>query len=258
MYLLSIFLFYIFFAMKKLHALLVGINQKPLKFSEGNARKVESYLKTHLHPNYQLFCISLLGASATRSRIISNFEKMASSTLPGDVCLFYFAGHGKSMTVPKEFLRSEKDGFMEMIQCAPEGAGPNEILDKELSTLIYQVCMGKNIHFLALIDCCYAAGSTREFGLIPTDKMYGYAKYAPSYPPVSNHHHLAASRQDQKAGDGVYTECLLEALQSAGSSYTQIHDTTTRILTQKFSGKQTPVLSPTGSNLPFLNGAVRV
>ncbi len=244
--------------MPTLHALLVGINEYPLERHRlrgciPDLRAVQAYLQRNFS---DLRLHTLTDAEATRAAVIAEFEHF-NEAKPGDACLFFYSGHGSQAPAPKEFW-TESDGLNESLVLHDSRLpGGRDLMDKELAYLIWKVTQGKDLHFLALMDCCHAGHGTRDLRLGEADVTVRMAEpsFTPTaledylgyhdYPrtqhpdgrielaaPLGEHLVLAASKNYQTAKEklidgqshGVFTHALLSTLEARGGrvSYAEL------------------------------------
>lgn len=188
-----------------------------------------------------------------RSPTFDNITKEAFSHFKnaqkGDICLFYYSGHGSQIDAPAVFHHSKPDQQNETIVCVDsrDPAAPNarDIIDKELAYLLWQAFQGKESHNLVIMDCCHSGNNTRSMktlestvkfryipssrNKVPFESYIGYgdrAFYAENNGNASfkipRYVHLASCRDDEKAQEtmsgGLFTVKLLEALRAGGTA----------------------------------------
>lgn len=158
--------------MKTLHALLIGINDYPIA-----SHKLKGCLhdRDAIHDFFQRYCeanrlnyqpLLLTDEAASRQGIIDGFSQFENAK-DGDICILYFSGHGSQMPAPKEFWRDETDRKCETIVCHDSRIGQGrDLADKEVSYLIWKATQEKDVHFLAIFDCCHAGSITRNVEVI--------------------------------------------------------------------------------------------
>lgn len=242
--------------MKNLYGLLIAINEYPnpahaLKGCENDRNHFQKFLEETYSSQYHLHLQTLTNNQATRDNIIKGFN-FFDQAKDGDTCLLFYAGHGSRIPAPAEFYHLESDKHLETIVCYDSRQpGGKDLIDKELSYLIWKVAHEKDVHFVAIMDCCHAGSNTRNEvdsvifeRTVETreDKMMlsnflGYEHYQRSEkgfltPPRARHVLLAAAQSYETAKEirgyglnrGVFSFCLLEALTTAGQplSYTEV------------------------------------
>ncbi len=242
----------------KLYALFVGINKYAVERHNLNGciddmQAMHDFLQAHCKKNKIDFTPNILtDAAATRKNIIAGFSHFDKSQ-NGDICVFYYSGHGSQAPCPPEF--NEADGLCETIVCH-DSRLPNgkDILDKELGALIYAATSDKDVHFTAIMDCCHAGSNTRSVGSKPfvarmaepaniiTEKkdLWGFKDNLYRETTDENrkvqlsvktnpYFHLAAAQSNQTAKElpldgnktrGAFTYTLLQTLQNRGADIT--------------------------------------
>lgn len=280
---------------KNLWAFLVGINDYAveahnLKGCENDVKAIEAYLKAYAEgrEGLSLHIRKLLSKDATRDNIINGFQHF-SEAKDGDICLFYFSGHGSQTPAPDVFW-SEADKLNESIVCYDSRIeGGYDLVDKELAFLIHEATHKKDLHFVAIMDSCHSGSNTRQAGLkvrmaeqntsaFPLEKYYGYESYKDEKVmrdgretlnvPRGKHIQLAAALSTELAkekilGDenrGVFTYSLIEVLQENGGnlSYANLMNKVRSRVASRVK-KQTPILDGEGlkgqeKNNAFLAG----
>jgi hypothetical protein len=100
----------------------------------------------------------LVNKQATKSNIISELQHILDSCQPGDIVLFYFAGHGQLI---QDFNADEYDGYDEslVLYNAPKEydalyKNESHLLDDELSEIInnFRIVLGSKGEFISIID----------------------------------------------------------------------------------------------------------
>jgi pimeloyl-ACP methyl ester carboxylesterase len=158
---------------RTVYALLVGINQYPiprhqLRGCVNDTLAFADFLEKRCQSEHTEVKIKkLLDGDATRDNIRDGFLQHLAQAGPDDVALFYFSGHGAQEPAPPELWHLEPDRLCESIVCVdsrlPGGGGNGDLVDKELSYLIWEV--GKqNPHLVAVMDCCHSGSGTRTAG----------------------------------------------------------------------------------------------
>ncbi len=230
--------------MPTIHALLTAINNYPqpghqLDGCLNDMALFRDYLEAQCaRAGLSFHPFTLTDEQATRTGLISGFEHFRAAK-PGDTCLFYYAGHGSRCDAPEAFWHLSPSRMVESIVCWDSRLpGGRDLIDKELSYLIWQATQEKDIHFVAITDCCHSGSITRgfkerrvpEIGRAAAAAEYlGFEHYRPAgegrfSPPRGRYVHLAAALDNQTAKEahfqgaprGVFTHCLLESL--AGSN----------------------------------------
>jgi hypothetical protein len=277
-----------FQTMPTLYSLNVGINNYPAGVSalQGcvpDAKALNAYFEAYAAARGWAFAsILLLDEAATRQGIIDGF-RLFDEAKDGDYCVWSFAGHGSRYPVPPEFTEVEADGMHESLVCYDSRLpGGRDLFDKENAWLVWNATKNKNVHFLALMDCCHsgtnlrldhtrvrAAREDKTATPVPIEDYLGIADYLPLgngklKPPTGHFVQLAACQPDQYAMEqnradgvhGVFSYALLETFAQVGRALTY------RELMQWVSGKvkhavtdQAPQLNVTSDgylNMPVL------
>ena len=235
--------------MPSLHAFLVGIDEyadrdNNLRGCINDLEAFQIHLRAYYEDQYDLRFHVLKNQEATRQNIIEGFQHF-NDAQNGDYCLFYFSGHGSQWKVPSVFSHLEADGHVESLVCHDSRQnGVQDLIDKELRHLVWEVTQGKDLHFLLFTDCCHSKGVFRSyqkevgdrirFRMIspkeePLDvhKLYKYDEYEVTgegkrVPRIGEFIHLAACRSKQKAAEvyadgdyrGIFTYSVLDALKA--------------------------------------------
>lgn len=98
---------------------------------------------------------------ATRDRILKELEEhLIAKAQPGDVSLFYFAGHGSYQENPRS---REVDHRDETIVPADANRGTADIRDKELARLFNRV-LDRKAGLVAIFDSCHSGSISRGIG----------------------------------------------------------------------------------------------
>ncbi|NQV72263.1 caspase family protein [bacterium] len=154
---------------QKKRALLVGINDytpaassenfalRKWKNLEGAVNDVEA-ISAILQTRLGFDSIELLrNQDATRSAIFSSIERLAAESQPGDVVLFYYAGHGSQM---KNTASREADGLDETIVPYDVTSGAPDIRDKELRDA-FNAILDRGALVTLIFDSCHSGSITR-------------------------------------------------------------------------------------------------
>ena len=162
--------------------------------------------------------VLLKNEQATRVRILHEFQMhLIDAASPGDISLFYYAGHGSQV---QNLASDEADQLDETLVPADSSAGAADIRDKELARL-YRAALNKRILLTVILDSCHSGGmsrggwngtgKTRNLRPDPRtvndppdlDRITG--KKLPD-PASMGMLFLAAAREDQPAGETTVTE----------------------------------------------------
>ena len=274
--------------MKTIYALLVGINEynDPRNNLKGCVRDVDAildYFRTHFNNKNQRFLPQVLtDQEATRTNIIAGFEHF-NNAKDGDICLFHYSGHGSQCPSPEEFSHLDVNGKHQTLVCHDSRIpGGRDLLDKELSYLIWKSTKDKDIQFVAMMDCCHSGSNTRNdyvrtrrFSSAakisnPIKDYFGFEYYSQNKagqytPPVGHHILLSAAHAKETAKEvfsngkpgGIFTFCLLDLLKEVNNqiSYSELINRI-RIRIKNKVREQSPQLEvtrPLYENLAFLS-----
>lgn len=226
--------------MPAIHALLTGINNYSIKPLQGCINDVLA-VKEYLHfiydndPSVQLNITTLTdNEQPTRQHIINAFE-VFNKAKEGDICLFYYSGHGSFSKAPADLLNSDDANVQSFVCIDSRMPGGRDLIDKEMGFLIWNALKGKeNVQFIAITDCCHAGTITKDIGNnsgITERMLTGNAEHFPvsvkeylGYEATgfkqAKHIHLAASQGTQTAKEliidgkthGAFTHALLKTL----------------------------------------------
>lgn len=238
--------------MKNLYALIIGIDEYDgctnLNGCVNDANHFYQFLKENCNSQkLDLQSIFLTDKQATRKAIIAGFSHFDQAK-EGDICLFFYAGHGSQVLAPKELQHLEASEFIETIICHDSrGENGRDLVDKELAYLVWKATHQKKIHFTAIMDCCHAGSGLRDefighrrmsikgrsnriedyLGVEHYKKIEkdGEQQY---YPPRGTYIQLAASRNNQTAKElvmdrqtrGNFTYNLIKVLKENESQMT--------------------------------------
>ncbi|MFK8005263.1 MAG: caspase family protein [Saprospiraceae bacterium] len=230
--------------MKTLYTLLIGINNYPI-----DSHKLNGCINDRdaIHEFFQRYCeanqlnyqpLLLTDEDASRQAIINGFSQFENAK-NGDICIFYYSGHGSQMPAPKEFWRDETDRKCETIVCHDSRIGQGrDLADKEISYLIWKATQKKEVHFLAIFDCCHAGTITRNVEVINrmaeenttpvfAKKFEGVEFYKSQegqlIPPEGSHITLSASASYESSVEltldgkrrGLFTYSLIDVLEKS-------------------------------------------
>lgn len=277
--------------MKTIYALLIGINKyhNPQNNLGGCVRDVlsiQAYFETHFNnENHSFVPLVLTDQNATRANIIAGFDHFKNAK-DGDACLLHYSGHGSYCPSPKEFAHLDVNGKHQTLVCHDSRTEDGrDLLDKELSYLIWKATKDKDLHFLAIMDCCHAGSNIRGDYVLarrfpnegklesPLANYLGIEDYSVNEigqytPPVGHHIHLAAASALETAKEvffqgeprGVFTFCLLELLKETQNqiSYSELINRV-RIRIRNVVRGQSPQLEvtrPHYNSLGFLSDGV--
>lgn len=240
-----------------IYALFVAIDEYPIPSHCLNGCVNDATaLLNYLEDNYaceELEIKTLFNEQATKQNIIQAFDHFKAAK-DGDTCLFYYSGHGAQAPAPAEFQHLEADGKVETLVCYDSRIqGGFDLMDKELSFLIWEANLNKDIHFAAVFDCCHSGTNTRSEKIrarkVETHEavprladFHGHERYITTRDentqqvrakvPVGRHVQLAAARANQTAKElrigtqtrGAFTYNLVALLEQNNGqvSYRQL------------------------------------
>jgi hypothetical protein len=241
---------------KTLHALLIGINDYPppvksLKGCRNDAEGFDQYFRSYANSRGWAYRpLTLFDQQAGRQNIIEGFGHFDAAR-DGDVCLLFYAGHGSQWKAPEALSHIEPDLLNESLVCYDSRLeGGRDLIDKELRWLIWKANKGKNLHFVAIMDCCHSGTNVRkdysnvrmatmeDKSSFPLEEFLGFEDYIrvneKLTPPMGKYIHLAAARAEELSKEiytwenltrGAFSMSLLETLVSTGGalSYLDIH-----------------------------------
>ncbi|MEM6380580.1 MAG: caspase family protein, partial [Bacteroidota bacterium] len=259
--------------MNRLFALYIGINDypepvNPLKGCVQDVARIATCIQELYADYYEIEEQKLLNERATKKAIIDAFNYFEQAT-KGDICLLYYAGHGSVVAAPDALKHLEPNGMLETLVCYDSRlAGGMDLIDKELSYLIWKATKDKAIQFVSIMDCCHSGQNTRAVSIRRTqasdrnlliDNLVGYQDFlevasGQCKPPVGRHLSLSACRDIENAKEvkianqsaGVFTYALTTVLKQYKGwiNYRQlVHQT--RITVKQFFGDQSPQLFST-------------
>lgn len=235
--------------MPTLHAFLVGIQhyanpKHDLRGSATDMQQMDLFLQSYCERNgFSYHPLRLLNEGATRQAVIDGFMHFSEARME-DCCLFFFSGHGSRYEAPEAFWGIEPDHSLESVVCFDSRTeGKHDLMDKELSFLIWQASQRTSLPFISIFDSCHSGHmrglsnglQARALDEVPCtlapEDFTGHAYYAKTpggqlSPPQGRRVHLGAARDVEYANEvdtgngnirGIFTYCLLEALDKFGS-----------------------------------------
>lgn len=165
----------------------------------------------------------------------------------GDICVFYYSGHGSTIAAPEQFWGAKSERVNETLVCIDSRSSARDLIDKEIAYLLYDALNGKKVHCLVIMDCCHAGDNTKGMDTeVLTRDIDGSGKSVPfeeylgakqgfyldveengvtrKRPQIASYVHLAAARDTEESLDtasgGLFTSQLIESLKSGGSGKT--------------------------------------
>ncbi|MDT0309252.1 caspase family protein [Streptomyces sp. DSM 44917] len=274
--------------MATVHALLVGIDDysaldRPrLGGCLNDIAAVEGWLRRRAGGRLRLRV--LREGEATRAAVAEGIREHLGAAGAGDTALLWYSGHGTESEVREAGdERREATGRYQALACADL-----PLVDRELGALL-DGAAARGGHVVAVLDCCFAGGGTREERLtarsMPPAPAWGaLAGALPEAPGAGardaagpdgdgraapRHLLLAASRLYEKAWEdtfgerrhGLFTYALLGVLGSGayeGATYREVLAAAHARVRRATAG-QHPVLHPDHpggpADLPFLGAA---
>ena len=275
-----------------LYALMVAVDNYPIPRHRLNGCVNDrNEFKTYLEENvdsagFNLNIKTLTDKEASRKGVVEGFAHFDAAKA-GDCCLLYFSGHGSQVPAPKEFWDSEPDRKLESIVCWDSRLeGGMDLMDKELSYLIWKAKGDKDLSFAAVFDCCHSGSNTRNLSYkvrmaeanhtpAKVEDFLGFPHYRKVDleggvyygPPRAKHIHLAASKSSETAKEvliggtarGVFTYNLVEVLKHSNAQLTYSElITRLNIKVGNLVRNQSPQLEAPAEyfNSVFLNGGI--
>lgn len=281
------------------YGLFVGIDKYPDPRAElhgcvSDVTSMRKLLEKRIQPQETFHALELLDQDATRANILAAFRKHLGQAGPGDIALFYYAGHGSEELAPPEFQGLDTgDKFQTLVCWDSRLQEPDrwDLADKELSGLIAQVAGSdpeKAPHIAIVLDCCHSGSGTRDSDEVTPRQLGGRQSQRPAATfdlsgaapvggptvggrlalPHGRHVLLTACLPTETAKElkingeprGIFSYYLQEALQQATDGAPSYRDLFKRIsaLVRLRVSDQTPQLEATDQNVdqPFLGGKV--
>ncbi|MDX1942641.1 MAG: caspase family protein [Saprospiraceae bacterium] len=188
----------------------------------------------------------LTDTEATKKGVVEAFSYFEQAQ-KDDICLFYYSGHGSQSPAPKEFWHLDPDGMNESLVCFDSRSGAKDLMDKELSYLIWKATNGKDVHFISIFDCCNSGTITRNSTMTarqtaaapyPTrfQEYVGHENYKITQqsgmnlasPPRGRYIQLSACKEQETAKEmqingqtrGLFTYNLVAVLEQSGGNLT--------------------------------------
>ncbi|MEK6324977.1 MAG: caspase family protein [Acidobacteriota bacterium] len=105
---------------------------------------------------------------ATRAAILDALKKnLINDAAPGDVCVFYYSGHGSRVRNSKG---GEPDGYDESMVPADSNQGALDVRDKELSRLFLEA-LKKGVTLTTIFDSCHSGSIGRGYPVEEKTRM---------------------------------------------------------------------------------------
>jgi WD40 repeat protein len=194
-----------------LYVLSIGINKyqnteiNPLINAVNDAEGLNSLLQNQRHRFKEVIPTLLTDDQATRKNIEDNLKIISAKAQPKDVVVIYIAGHGTVIKGQYYFIPHELRTLVN------EDIQANALSDRKLSELISNF---RTLRVAVLIDSCYAGKLASPDMVMRRNQD---ATWTGALGQSTGRFVLAASANDQealdgKAGHGVFTSVLLDAL----------------------------------------------
>ncbi len=90
-------------------------------------------------------------------QLFTHFDKAAS----GDICVFFYSGHGSQTAAPPEFHHNNPSRKLQTMVCADSRTTARDLTNKELAYLLWKAFGNTEAHCLVITDCCHSGGNTR-------------------------------------------------------------------------------------------------
>lgn len=207
----------------------------------------------------------------------------------GDICVFFYSGHGSQTPAPPEFHRNNPSRKLQTIVCADSRTTARDLTNKEFAYLLWKAFGKTDAHCLVITDCCHSGGNTRALAPVgaagefrPRFQADGDTELSftdllghdvPGFfkledgemkPEIAGYIHFAACRADELAQEswrgGLFTGRLTDTLRANGGA-TSYRDLMWRLQTvvNTAAADQHPVVfAATNADLDgrFLSGAM--
>jgi uncharacterized caspase-like protein len=204
------------------YALCIGINYKNaadiphLDHAESDAQAVADLLRQHFRFQPDSQVTLLLGAAATRDRILSSLSELLEKLQPEDTLLIYYSGHGTQ----HQFAADDSEGFMIPADGRLHLPSTHDAYDasllsmRKLAARIRDTKNGR--HIILLLDCCFSGFAATPRG-VEDDSAREYRQLMTNPSRIA----ITAGTEDQEsieissgpgAGHGAFTAGLLDAL----------------------------------------------
>jgi len=157
-------------------------NRQPASVAKGGGRAAFSNLdgpksdvaamREVLTKKYGFTVIDTLeDQKATRAAILAAIKKnLIDDATTGDVCVFYYSGHGSRVRNSKG---GEADGYDESIVPADSNQGALDIRDKELARLFLEA-LKKGVTLTSIFDSCHSGSIGRGYPVEEKTRMLPY------------------------------------------------------------------------------------
>ncbi|MGB7622895.1 MAG: caspase family protein [Terriglobia bacterium] len=147
---------------------------------------------------------------ATRAAILAAIRRdLIDGANAGDVCVFYYSGHGSRVRNSKG---GESDGYDESVVPADSNQGALDIRDKELARLFLEA-LKKGVTLTAIFDSCHSGSIARGYPMEEKSRMLPYIETDVAEEPGFKEPPgdlgaliLSASQDNEQAGEKRYED----------------------------------------------------
>ena len=209
--------------------------------TDADKKRIATYAKEQ---NLKKFSSSLPTFKKVSGEAFEHLKKAKD----GDICVFYYSGHGSQAEAPQEFWHLKGTRQNETLVCFDSRDENNplarDLVDKEFAFLLWDALGQKKLHCLVIMDCCHSGSNTRDMApdtryrlvpasktKIPFTKYLGFAsrnfyevKNGKANIRIARYIHLAAAMDTEKAQEssdgGLFTSKLVEVLRAGGTART--------------------------------------
>lgn len=197
-------------------ALAIGINQYKdyphLEYAAPDAESIAGVFKTYGFDEV----ILITDKDAHRRRIINELLRLKVSARADDLFVFYFAGHGQTVSSPD---RGEM-GYLIPTDCM-RGSETDQAISMGIIKDIADTM--PNRHLLFLVDACYSGYGLARSVATTTPTSLAADEYIRTMLPLRSVQVLTAGGKDDQAhesmGHGIFTRYLLDSLTSATTNF---------------------------------------
>jgi hypothetical protein len=210
----------------------------------------------------------LLDSQAKRADILAEIQKqLIDHAAPGDVCLFFYAGHGSLI---RNLKTTKPSGMDSTLVPADSCEGVMDIRDKELARL-FTKALDKGVILTAIFDSCHSGSVARGLSSEAASRNLLPDPRTVSDPPdpgktpeergalilsaAQDYQAAAEGRDDKATPHGAFTAALLKALSSTppNAPAEQLF-LSAQVMLQAEKSDQVPVLAgtPERRQRPFL------
>ncbi|KAJ7252007.1 hypothetical protein C8J57DRAFT_1077638 [Mycena rebaudengoi] len=190
--------------------------------------------------------------AATRQDILDNFRSHLienTNINPGDIIIFYFAGHGSRVPGPVGWVSN--DGLIETICPYDQRARVNDVVqgvpgipDVTIAALLRELVHSRGNNITVILDSCHSGGATRSKDILerylPPDDLpfpdidraiwtrdssnFDSTTKPPRFGGIDCHTYvlLTACGECETAFDGYFTRLLVKSLNRKPSTYADL------------------------------------